>query len=98
MGEAETEKSGTEPGVTVIIMPAVCVVRLFVACTVIENVPVGVALLVTMVSVDCADAFPEGMTVDGLNPVPASTWLPGRFTTERLTAALKLLELLTITE
>jgi hypothetical protein len=67
-------------------------------CTVIETVPVGVALLVTMVSVDPAVPFEGGVTLAGLKPVPASTWLPGRFNTVRLTALLKPPMLWTVTE
>ena len=70
---------------------------LFVPCTVIEKVPVGVELLVTMDRVDCADPLLERVTVGGLNPVPGNTWLPGRFNTERLTGPLKPPELCTVT-
>jgi hypothetical protein len=59
----------------------------------VENVPVGVELLVMIVSVDCTDPFAGGVTVCGLNCVPGSTRLPGRFSTERLTALLKALTL-----
>ena len=66
-------------------------------CTVIENVPVGVELFVTMVSVDCADPLADGVTVCGLNPVPESTWLPGRLSTVSATPLLNPFWLCTVT-
>ena len=66
-------------------------------CTVIENVPVGVAVLVAIVSVDCTDPFAEGVTVCGLNPVPESTWLPGKLNIVRATPLLNPFWLCTVT-
>jgi hypothetical protein len=67
--------------------------------TVMLNVPVGVVLLVTIVSVEVTEPLAGGVTVWlGLNPVPANTWLPGRFSTAKLTALLNPLILWTVIE
>jgi hypothetical protein len=69
-GDAETVKSGE---LTVSVMVVLRVSPPPWPWTVIVNVPVGVAELVTILSVEVVDPFAGGVTVCGLNPVPGNT-------------------------
>ena len=85
-GDADIVKS---PGDVIVKLTVVSrMVGPLVPRIVTVKVPVGVELLLTNVNVDVVELLVGGVTVEGLNPVPAST-VPGRLRAVKLTTPLK---------